>query len=171
MLKIGSLFIFCTLLIGCHRYNKETDEIVFESHIEQILSAYLKENKRLNPQRNVIIVRCDDFYENKFRLTVLSEILENLDSSYEKDYISFGNYKEFKMIVIDQKHKLLKSEYRNISSSTNLYSDENIPVTYNGVFWSLNIRDGSIMDFSYQFCEPDTSVIRQIKSISIPADW
>jgi hypothetical protein len=46
-------------------------------------------------------------------------------------------------------------------------SKDHIPISYNGIFWELRIKEQDLIDFSYKFCEPDTEVFDRLKSIPI----
>lgn len=172
MLKLINLMVVIVLFIGCVNSKKEADVIVFEPHIGQYLDIYLRDNEQLKAENNVIIIQCEAFSKNEFILNIISEMPENVQYSFveSKDSVYFGYYKEFRVFVIDNKCHLLIDD-TSIVSLKDSVSDEIIPISYNGVFWSLRIRGGEIVDFSYQFCKPDTEVIERLKSISIPPGW
>lgn len=173
MLKLSNLFLVILLFIGCVNSKKEADMIVFESHIMQYIDIYIRDNKKLKSESNVIIIQCETFSKNECFLNILSEMPENVHYSFveAKDSIYFGYYKKFRVFIIDNNHKLLKGNYNSFVSLKDSFSDEIIPISYNGAFWNLKIRDGKIVDFSYQYCTPDAKVIEQLKSIPIPPSW
>jgi len=173
MLKLSNFLVGMILLIGCVNSKKETGVLVFESHIQQYFDIFINDNKKINPESNVIIIKCGTTCANDFTLNIISELQKNIDYSFfdVQDSMYFGNYKKFRVFIIDHNRKLLKSEYNNAMSLMNSYSDEIIPISYNGAFWNLKISDGKMVDFSCQYCEPNGEIIEQLKSIPIPASW
>lgn len=166
MLKLSRLIAITFLFSNCISSKKE---IVLKPHIEQYLSIYLEDNKKLNPKDNVVIIWYDTFSENKFQLNIISDMTDNVQYSFkaEGDSIYFGYYKEFKVFVIDKQHKLIMDNYESIILVDDFNSDV-IPTSYNGPFWNLKIKEGKLINFSSQYCEPSTNVLERLESVTIP---
>ena len=173
MLNLTRLIIVIVLFVGCANSEKVIDAIVFKPHIKQYIDIYMADNDKLSSETNIIIIQCEISGENDFILNIISEIPVNTQNSFveAKDSIYFGYYKDFRVFMIDNHHKLLKSKYNSIVSLKDSCLDEIVPISYNGAFWSLIISEGKLVDFSYQYCKPDTEVTERLQSITIPPDW
>jgi len=87
-------------------------------------------------------------------------------SGVYKDTIYSCNYKGFKVLVFDNNNLIIeKNKNKNVFVPPS--STDHIPISYNGIFWELKIKEQELIDFSYKFCEPDTEVFYRLKSIPI----
>lgn len=169
MLKLSNLIIVILLVFSCNNSKKEKETMIFEPHIRQYLDIYLNDNNKINSRNNVIILKCSALGENEYILDILSEMPVNMNYSYTEltDSIYVYNFKSFKVFIIDDNHKLLKGNYNDMELLKE-HSNSDIPISYNGPFWNIKIKNDTIVDFTYQFCKPDTVVLEQLKSIAIP---
>ncbi len=173
MLKLIKLLLIIVFCIGCTNSKKETDMLVFESHIKQYLDLFIKNNKKLNSENNVIVITCNDLGDNEFILDITSNLQENAQyaPSEVKDSIYYGYYDGFKMFIKDNNLKVLKNKQSNIKLLKESYTDNFIPIVYEGSYWNLKISDGKLVDFSYFFCQVDDEIIEKLKLIQIPSSW
>lgn len=173
MLEKNKLISIIALLICCVNCHNKNDKMVLQSHIRQYLDIYLNDNKKINSESNVIIIKCVTIDDNEFNLDIMSDMPENLHYSFWRatDSIYLYTYKAFRIYILDNNHKLLKGSFNNIESLKEPSDSNVIPISYDGPFWNIKIKKGTIVDFTYQFCKPDTLVLKKLKSIPIPTSW
>ena len=173
MLKISKLLFVVVLFAGCIFINNEPNLVKIEPPVKQYLDLFIRDNEKLNPESNVIIILCNALRTDQYILDIMSEMEDNTHYSFKdiEDSVYYGCYNSFKLFIFDDNQKVLKNRSNSIYSVKNECSDEIIPISYNGAFWRIKISDGEIIDFSYQFCEPDDKILEQLKSIPIPPNW
>ena len=164
----GSKIILLILFIsGCSFFKTDKSSTILKSHVEQYLDVFIEENERINSEKHSIVLRSNILSDDEYILKINSNLGKDirLYTDY-KDVIYSFKYKGFTIFAFDESNKFVKNVTgENIVIPS--YDEEYIPVSYDGVFWELKIHKQELIDFSYQFCEPDTEVFDRLKSIPI----
>jgi hypothetical protein len=155
--------------VSCINSKTEYNTIVFNPHVKQYLDIYINDNKVLHFEKNAIIIQCKTLSKSEFDLSIRSEMLENVDFIFtdNEDSIYFGHYKEFRIYIMGDHKKILKTKYNTTTLSPSSYPNDIVPISYNGVFWNLRVEEGEIKDFSYQYCTPKNDVLEKLKAVNI----
>ena len=167
MWKISKLVLIILFVTGCSYFKKETSSTILKPYIEQYLNVFIEQNEKIDSENHFINVHIRVLNDDEYILGIGSNIYENIYFYDDyKDTIYSSSYKEFKVLVFDSNNMIIeKHKDKNVFVPPS--SKDNIPISYNGIFWELRIKEQELIDFSYQFCEPDTEVFDRLKSIPI----
>jgi hypothetical protein len=168
MWKISKLVLIILFVTGCSYFKKESSSTILKPYIEQYLNVFIEQNEKIDSENHFINVHIRVLNDDEYILGIGSNIYENI--YFYDDYndtIYSCNYKGFKVLTFDNKNIIIEDvKDENVFFPPS--SKDHIPISYNGIFWELRIKGQELIDFSYQFCEPDTEVFDQLKSIPIP---
>lgn len=167
MWKKSKLILIILFVSGCSYFKNETCSTIFKPYVQQYLDIYIENNERINPETHLIEIDIRVLNDDEYIVGIGSNMYENI--YFYDDYndtIYSCNYKGFKILVFDSNNMIIeKHKDKNVFVPPS--SKEHIPISYNGIFWELKIKEQELIDFSYQFCEPDTEVFDRLKSIPI----
>jgi len=167
MWKKSKLSLIILLVSGCSYFINETSSTIFKPYVEQYLDVYIETNERIDPENYFIGINIRVLNDDEYILGIGSNMYENIFfyDDYE-DTIYSCNYKGFKVLVFDNKNLIIEdAKAKNVFVPPS--SKDHIPISYNGIFWELRIKEQQLIDFSYQFCEPDAEIFDRLKSIPI----
>ncbi len=171
MLKKSKLILLILFVSGCSYFKNETRSTIFKPYVEQYLNVFIEVNGKINPENYFIEVIIRLTAEDEYILSIRSSMYENIyfiGDSY-KDTIYSCNYKGFMVLVFDNNNIVIKdAKAKNVFVP--LSSEGHIPISYNGIHWELKINAQELIDFSYQFSEPDIELTERLKSIPITLD-
>lgn len=169
MLKKSRLILIILFMSGCSHFKNETNSTIFKAHVEQYLNIFLEKNEKINPEIYFIEVITRILGDDEYILTIRSTLYENIyfiADSY-RDTIYSCNYRGFLVLAFDNNSIVIgDAKEKNVFVPPS--SKGHIPISHNGILWELKIKDKELIDFSYQFCEPDVEVFERLKSIPIP---
>lgn len=167
MWKKSKLLLIILFVSGCSYLKKETSSTILKSYIEKYITVFIEENEIINSDNHFIRIDIRVLNDDEFIVGIGSNMYENI--YFYDDYndtIYSCNYKGFKILVFDSNNMIIeKHKDKNVFVPPS--SKDHIPISYNGIFWELRIKEQELIDFSYQFCEPDTEVFDRLKSIPI----
>lgn len=167
MWKKSKLILIILFLSGCSYFKNETSSTIFEPYVKQYLDIYIEKNERIDPENHFIEIDIRVLNDDEYIVGIGSNMYENIYfyDDYNDTIYSY-NYKGFKVLVFDSNNMIIeKHKDKNVFVPPS--SKDHIPISYNGIFWELRIKEQELIDFSYQFCEPDTEVFDRLKSIPI----
>lgn len=162
--KLALIILFVT---GCSCFKNEESSTILKPYIEQYLNVFIEENEIINSENHFIRIDIRVLNDDEYILGMGNNIYGNIYFYDDyKDTIYSCNYKGFKVLVFDNSNMIIdRNKDKNVFVPPS--SKEHIPISYNGIFWELRIKEQELIDFSYQFCEPDTEVFDRLKSIPI----
>jgi hypothetical protein len=167
MWKKNKLILIILFISGCTYFKNETNSIIFKPYVKQYLDIYIEMNERIDPENHFIEINIRVLNDDEYIVGIGSNMYENI--YFYDDYndtIYSCNYKGFKVLVFDSNNMIIeKHKDKNVFVPPS--SKDHIPISYNGIFWELRIKEQELIDFSYQFCESDTEVFDRLKSIPI----
>lgn len=167
MWKKSKLILIILLLSGCSYFKNETSSTILKPYIEKYLTVFIEENEIINSDKHFIRIDIRVLNDDEYIVGIGTNMCENIYfyDDYNDTIYSY-NYKGFKVLVFDSNNMIIeKHKDKNVFVPPS--SKDHIPISYNGIFWELRIIEQELIDFSYQFCEPDTEVFDRLKSIPI----
>lgn len=167
MWKKSKLILIILFVSGCSYFKTEESSTILKPYIEKYINVFIEENEKINSDNHFIRINIRVLNDDKYILGIGSNMYENIYFYDDyKDTIYSCNYKRFKVLVFNNNNMIVeRNKDKNVFVPPS--SKGHIPISYNGVFWELRIKEQELIDFSYQFCEPDTGIFYRLKSIPI----
>lgn len=167
MWKKIKLILIILFVSGCSYCKNETCSTILKPYIEKYINVFIEENEKINSDYHFIRIDIRVLNDDEYILGIGSNMYENI--YFYDDYkgtIYSCNHKRFKVLVFDSNNMIIE-KYKDKNVFVPRSSKDRIPISYNGIFWELMIKEQELVDFSHQFCEPDTEVFDRLKSIPI----
>lgn len=168
MLKKNKLLLIILFFSECSYFKSESSMTIFKPHVEQYLNIFIEQNEKITPENYFIEIITEILNDDEYILAISSNIYNNIyftGDSY-MDTIYKCHYRGFMVLAFDNNKKVIED-----ANDKNVFippsSVSHVPISYDGIFWELRIKEQKLIDFSYQFCEPDVRVFDRLKYIPI----